>query len=50
MSIQLIRQYHTRVAKIIKYSGTHNESALRAQAVSGFAGAVRPRPKPGTTA
>jgi hypothetical protein len=29
MSIQLIRQYHTKVAKIIQYSGSHNESALR---------------------
>lgn len=29
MSIQLIRQYHTKVAKIIQYSGSYNESALR---------------------
>jgi hypothetical protein len=27
MSFQLIRQYHTKVAKIIQYSGSHNESA-----------------------
>jgi hypothetical protein len=29
MSIQLIRQYHTKVARIIQYGGSHNESALR---------------------
>lgn len=29
MSIQLIQQYRTKVEKIIRYSGSHNESALR---------------------
>ncbi len=29
MSIQLIRQYHTKVGKIIRYGGSRNESALR---------------------
>jgi predicted helicase len=29
MSLQLIQQYHTRVEKIIRYGGSHNESALR---------------------
>jgi hypothetical protein len=29
MSIQLIQQYHAKVEKIIRYSGSRNESALR---------------------
>jgi type I restriction-modification system DNA methylase subunit len=29
MSIQLIQQYHANVEKLIRYSGTHNESTLR---------------------
>jgi hypothetical protein len=29
MSVQLIRQYHTKVDKIIRYGGSRNESALR---------------------
>ncbi len=29
MSTQLIQQYRTKVEKIIRYSGSHNESALR---------------------
>ncbi len=28
MSIQLIQQYHAQVDKIIRYSGSRNESAL----------------------
>ncbi len=29
MSIQLIRQYHAQVERIVRYSGSRNESALR---------------------
>jgi hypothetical protein len=29
MSIQLIQQYHAKVEQIIRYSGSHNEGALR---------------------
>lgn len=29
MSIQLIQQYYSKVEKIIRYSGSHNESSLR---------------------
>lgn len=29
MSIQLIQQYHTKVERIIRYGGSHNEGALR---------------------
>jgi predicted helicase len=29
MSLQLIQQYHSKVEKIIRYGGSHNESALK---------------------
>jgi hypothetical protein len=29
MSIQLIQKYHAQVEKLIRYSGSRNESALR---------------------